>query len=557
MQPLTPPRQADLPSLSPASANRLSPHRVPVSPPQSTYSDGKEIVLVLKQDQPQLTSDYQPNTVDLPSDNWVQFSYSSNSSNISPATSASDNFAMHDPMKQNIPQFTVPSQTVPDGYTASTNNTNFAANPNQLLSNMIFPTMNQPEYTPGTLSCMAVEECSMQIDAYNADIANQLNMLQSMLETGAISPADLSVNVTSEQELADINAWLERLAQNMPPQQQDGVMLDQNNGGSSSNNVNIAPQSSTSPSSMYGGMPPVTENPLLSASYPIANNNNAMPMYPSPEQDMYVRSHPMQMYEDSVAAAMYGMTPDVAASIAPHHHQYNPDLLMSTTGYREHYVPISDIAQPNYITPDIRTSVNYTSSNKSSVKTGSTKHRNPEDSKVDKKEVSETFKPGLLEASEQKKNITTMANVFTSADQDKAPSSSNEKKTKEKQPEQEAEETAAAAAAAASKPAPNKDVIDVLSKDFASLAVVETKSATSSSNKPLYPSLDKAAATTTTKSTTTTTKTATTSSTSSVQDHRQLLELIGRQINNAFAQRKANVPSCSNAPARTGSVQVQ
>lgn len=147
-----------------------------------------------------------------------------------------------------------------------------------------------------------------------------------------------------------------------------------------------------------------------------------------------------------------------------------------------------------------------------------------------------------------------MANVFTSADQDKAPSSSNEKKTKEKQPEQEAEETAAAAA---SKPAPNKDVIDVLSKDFASLAVVETKSATSSSNKPLYPSLDKAAATTTTKSTTTTTKTATTSSTSSVQDHRQLLELIGRQINNAFAQRKANVPSCSNAPARTGSVQVQ
>lgn len=147
-----------------------------------------------------------------------------------------------------------------------------------------------------------------------------------------------------------------------------------------------------------------------------------------------------------------------------------------------------------------------------------------------------------------------MANVFTSADQDKAPSSSNEKKTKEKQPEQEAEETAAAAA---SKPAPNKDVIDVLSKDFASLAVVETKSATSSSNKPLYPSLDKAAATTTNKSTTTTTKTATTSSTSSVQDHRQLLELIGRQINNAFAQRKANVPSCSNAPARTGSVQVQ
>lgn len=376
-----------------------------------------------------------------------------------------------------------------------------------------------------------------------ADVANQLNILQSMLDSGAISPADLNVNVSSDQELADINAWLERLAQNMPLQ--DGMMLDQSNSNHNNDN-NVSPSSA-----MYAGLPPVTENHLLSASYPITNNQ--VSMYPNPEQDMYVRSHPIQMYED--ASAIYGMTPDMTMA----QQQYNPDILMSTTGYREHYVPISDIAQPNYITPDIRTSVNYTSSNKSSIKTAATKYKNPTDSKVDKAEVSETFEPGLVEASEQKKNITTMANVFTSADQDESSNKSTAKdKTNEKRQTPEEKETKQdKGTAAATKPAPNKDVIDVLSRDFASLSV-ETKTSTPSSNKPLYPSLDnKTPKTTTTTTTTTKIANSTVSSpTSSVQHHRQLLELIGRQINDAFAKRKANVP-CSSEPARADAVQVQ
>ena len=134
MQPLTPPRQPDL--LSPVKdRNHIS--GVPVSPPQSIYSEDDSL-------------------------SWIH----QHSNSISPATSASDHFDYHHQRKP---------PTVPSQHFYDTNGTPFVPHhhhqqqqqqqnfqqqplqqqqhsPDQLLSNMIFPTMDTPpEYNQGKL----------------------------------------------------------------------------------------------------------------------------------------------------------------------------------------------------------------------------------------------------------------------------------------------------------------------------------------------------------------------------------------------------------------------
>jgi hypothetical protein len=447
--PLTPPRQAQFDVLSPMASSHLSPHRVPISPPQSTYSD------------------------DMPSDHWH---HSSASSSISPATSVSEHFS-HD-MKQP----TVPSQGVHPSFAFQShqeqhrqqqpNYTN--AQPDQLLSNMIFPNLETPEYTP--------------------DIANQLNMLQGMLDSGAMTPADLNLNIGNDQALSEINAWLERMASNIEPPQ-DTMMLDNNN----YNNV-LYPNH---------GMDPA----LISGQYDQQHQQQHASMYPSydQQQDPYVRSGPM------TAAPLTDYYGNIVPMEQPRS-QSTAAPAMGITGQRDHMMAFPDLATMHSFEPDVHTAMNYMSGNKKSSKAV---HQSPEDGVVDKQDAPQAAEPVKTTDHQGKKELATLANVFNSAND-----TYSKKSTKEKDQEESKDETLTAKKQE-SLSQKNKAVMDMLVKDMSNLTTKEATTTHKPSEKAsLYPNLSQSK--------------QTKPDDDVARRHKTLLNLIRRQVNQAYAQRADN-----------------
>ncbi|KAI9482521.1 hypothetical protein BDB00DRAFT_857697 [Zychaea mexicana] len=516
MQPLTPPRQPDM-GLLPLVKERNIPG-VPVSPPQSIYSEDDSL-------------------------SWIHH----HSNSISPATSASDHFSVD----YNRKPPTVPSQNlyaVPpfdpqqQPHHHSHNHHHQQHSPDQLISNMIFPAMDAPEYNQG--------------------VADQLNVLQNMLDAGAVSPADLSMNVTSDQELADINAWLERLSQKIPPAE-DAMMMDP------AANVNTAtPTSATSTSTdMYGlscydntqHMLSSYDHPGAAAATTVANVNNGGGLYPSSssqEQEMYVRSHPMSnmdggLYSDLMAAnhqdVMMGMQPTGANGYDPN------DMLVSQ---RDHIMNVPDITS-SYFDHDLRTAVNFTSHNPSSSKNHQT-HKTPSAGLVDKATAEQSFTPTKSArgvSTDDKKKLTTMVNVFN--DKGNMTSSSSRSKSSPVVPtthdnykdEEEDKEIKVKSEEQKKTMSPkNQDVLDILARDMSDMSLKKKKqkdqqrpSATKEEDEEasLYPDLNKATDKNNKKI-------------SEAQRHRLLLQLIRQQINQAY---KSGVNVCST-PSRTPSTGV-
>ncbi|KAL0085514.1 hypothetical protein J3Q64DRAFT_1102016 [Phycomyces blakesleeanus] len=47
---------------------------------------------------------------------------------------------------------------------------------------------------------------------YNQEVADHLDIIQSMLDDGTFSPRNMTVNITSEEQLSDVNVWLQQLS---------------------------------------------------------------------------------------------------------------------------------------------------------------------------------------------------------------------------------------------------------------------------------------------------------------------------------------------------------
>ncbi|ORZ17730.1 hypothetical protein BCR42DRAFT_412388 [Absidia repens] len=351
--PLTPPRQPqyDMGHLSPLN-NTTSPLQ-PVSPPHSTYSEDMNTAA---------------------SNENGKWPYSS----ISPSSDMSDQFPA-DPVSLNTLPYQQQQQQV------------FSfESPEQAMSGLIFP---------GQTNAKAV---------YNDDVAQRLNYLQNMMDTDGITPSQLNINISSEQQLADMNAWLAQLSesigspgmlQQQQQQQQQQLPMD---------DYNALLQNQPTP-------------PLQQHHY---NDPSSMMMYPTGNDDMYVRSTPIHQPTDDIYQQQQWMN-----VMTSEQQQQQQQSMLMTTGQRQHYTTMPDLAP--MFQPDVRTTMNFTSAK------GLEKYKNPSNAKVDKEET-QSFKPTKSTTSantnhvEEKQNLTTMINVFASFDvmnNNKSPSVQQQKST--------------------------------------------------------------------------------------------------------------------------------
>lgn len=336
----------------------------------------------------------------------------------------------------------------------------------QALQNIVYPSMEHHQqqhaatgYSPG------MHEAFMMkwkvplglIMIIFVEVAHHLNVLQNMLETGAVNPADFAVPVTNDEEMASINAWLERLSQNVA---QDPMMLD----------------------SMYS-------IPYVPPSDPYADLLEQQPS--QAVDDPYVHSHPI--FQEGGHAI---------------------------TGQRDHYMPQQDILMMDHqgFQPTIHTTTNLMNANVKSNASFSdkNKHKAPIDGgRRDKSETTETFQAikNSKTSSEDRKNLTTLANVFnekgnnTSSPRSFPPYKEETKKRDLDKGQQQQKETNPSTQR---KPV-NKDVMDILASDLSDLTI--------KNKEQLYPNVSQ----------------------DTRKQHKALLNLIRQQINVAYNHsRKEN-----------------
>ncbi|KAI9493491.1 hypothetical protein BDB00DRAFT_872374 [Zychaea mexicana] len=468
--PMTPPDIA----LSPASSSSSStePHlqhpsppsrNTPISPPQSTYSE----------------------------DSWMH---------PSPITDACDNFAAPPHMKQ----------TGFDG-----------ADQYQLIAGLI------------------PDEPNMKAE-YNQDIANRLSMLENMMggNNATISPQNMNLDIMNDQQLADINAWLARLSGSIPPDQQqqqqqhhhqhlqhqphphhqvtpppvDHKMFQQEEQCLYQNNYSY--YETPAPSSCYTTPPPTTTDIMLQ-SFNDQPQDMGM-LYPqaaqqaAAEQDMYVRSHPvipstttamdtnMMGYYDpqqqqqqqqqfdlqfGYPAAPAATMETAAPQVVPVQPQQDP--LAGMTGLRHHYTTMPDITAQHFA-PNVHTAMNFTSGNS--------------DEKRGLKKKEDGVKPTKANrvSTENKKQMATLFNVFTSvgepvqrmAKEEAAKKKEDESRDKEAQKDDDNDDDEQTKKVKKQqddeKKKKSREVMDLLASDLSTLDIKSNKPSSSSVNG-LYP----------------------------------------------------------------------
>ncbi|KAI8388048.1 uncharacterized protein BYT42DRAFT_558755 [Radiomyces spectabilis] len=515
--PLTPPRQANSDiSLSPySSTGYSSPQRIPISPPQSTYSE----------------------------DSWLQL-------NASPYADSYDNFGARqltpDLQHDRAPSFSIQSansmmeqQPQIDQY----------GTPEQLISNLLFPAEDhvKPEY--------------------NADVANRLDALQTMVDAGAISPYDLHLNINDDQQLADINAWIAQLSDSMRTQyagpMETDVLPIQENNYTYSQSCQPVSQPAAPLDSTCGYPSQMAYADVMLQSYQTSNLDPST-LYPSTtEQDMYVRSHPMTNNQDMSVSKMYGdydMMAQMGSLNMPNFGYPMPDMPLPApptvasngplTGVRQHYQVTPGI-QPTYFVPEIRCAMNYTSGKGGDVKyapSSKTKRAtNPSDGQTEKVDIDESPKPTKEDSVsyDDKKNMATLVNVFASfgeptksaTPKEETPSAGSD--DAEKPAEKDANGNAKASAV-------SKDVLELLTSDLSELAIdsqekKETKSeASDDAASSLYPS------------STNEEKRQGKKDLPLTERHRLLLQQISRWVNDSYARQKP-----SSYTSQSASVEVQ
>ncbi|KAI9321764.1 hypothetical protein BX666DRAFT_1024459 [Dichotomocladium elegans] len=324
-----------------------------------------------------------------------------------------------------------------------------------------------------------------------------------MIGTGSVNPADFAANLTSDQDLEDINAWLDRLSQNYV---QNPMMLD---------NVYSVPY--VTPSDPYAGL---LSNPAENAA----------------EVDLYVRSHPVPPFTGYDQQMQH----------------YHDNM---TVGQRDHYTAIPDISLYSIYQHELQTSMNLRSANKRDSKS---RYMLSTDGQSDKTDVGEQLRIVKSAATdEQKKNLSTLANVFRGNDSDEKGAESKPptphhvcatlkqehsgKKeppdTKETQSEEVVRRRVSDTGEVRSggdekkKGGVNQDVMDMLSKDLSDLSM--------KNKEQLYPSLTQCSRT----------------------RQKELIQMLRQQINDAYRQKKhgmsLNTATTSANSPDAGIVKVQ
>lgn len=468
--PMTPPRQPqyDMGHLSPFN-NTASPLH-PVSPPHSTYSEDM-------------------NTTPNENSKWP---YSS----ISPSSDLSDQFP------------TDPTNINPLAYQPQ-HDFSFES-PEQAMSGLIFP---------GQTNTKAV---------YNDDIAQRLDYLQNMMDTDGITPSQLNINISSEQQLADMNAWLAQLSESIGS---PGMLQQQEQ-----------QQQQHLPMNDYDALLQNQSTPPLQQQH--YNDPSSMMMYPTGNnEDMYVRSTPVHQPSTHNMYLQQQQQPQWMDVMA-----MEQQPMLTTTGQRQHYTTMPDLAP--MFQPDVRTAMSYTSAK------GLEKYKNPSDAKVDKKEETQSFKPtkSTTDANtnhvEEKQNLTTMINVFTSFDAMNNNSNSNNKKSPPSSTKSSDDKN---------KDAPSKNglVTDLL-VSFNDLSVSDDEQ--EPTETVLYPNNNNNDTTTITASNKLSSSSSTvpspsraTASTDTSDRHRQLLHQVSRWINDIYEKKTHASSSPKSTSSRSSS----
>ncbi|KAI8072891.1 hypothetical protein BC940DRAFT_251426 [Gongronella butleri] len=371
--PLTPPRIVDG-YLSPMSKG--SP-RHPVSPPHSTYSED----ISSGSDQ----------------SNWMHSQQYKTS--ISPSTDLSDQFPM-EVMQQYA------SVPMDKAYVAS----------------MPVGPFSSPE---DALHGLFANDNKM-LPQYDDDAMQRLDYLQQMMAAGAFVPSQLNLQISSEQQLADMNQWLAQLGASM-----DG-------GG--------APLAGAGAGAGAGADDMMmSTDPMLTQGF-----------HPA-QYDQYVRSAPIDAYYQAPTVPSQQLDPQQPPQ--PQQHAWNgayvpsQDVALGTiVGQRTHVPPQADILQDFNDNKIIHTQ--YVTSGDGMA------YDNP-NTRVDKKNVDPVPRPKVDAAAptvNDKENITHVVNVFAAIPLQGETASIPDEKTKNAKPAQKDADVP--------KPKPTGDTIQDLLVNF-------------------------------------------------------------------------------------------
>jgi hypothetical protein len=305
---------------------------------------------------------------------------------------------------------------------------------------------------------------------------DNLDMFQTMVDNGSISPNSLNMN--TEQQLNNFNLWLAQLTESIEQEGGAGELL--------------VPQQSQQPQQPQ-------QQTTNYADMLLQFNSNALPiqddsLYPTTtqnvEQDLYVRSHPMAQQPQ----LDYNNPPKLYGDYMMDYTM--PTMSIPTSGLRHHYTNVPGILNNNaFFTPDLRTSQNLHSA-KDSVK------YKPKNGQEKEEKAAEAFKPVKPTLIETKKQVTTMMNVFTSVDgtTNKKPSSVSSADSTKQSP--------------AKKSPVNKDVLELLVSDMSELTIKKVEE-----EEDLYP-------------------TATSEKLSKMEKHQKLLKQLSEWVNKNYAKNQ-------------------
>ncbi|KAI9351884.1 hypothetical protein BD770DRAFT_368567 [Pilaira anomala] len=455
VHPLTPPRQSDM-SLSP-NPTVISSNHTPPPPPSSSSSSFLRVPI----SPPHSTATYSD-------DGWMK----PTPSNVSPNSDLYGSF--NSTSSQSIKQ--EPGTPI---YT-----------PEDAINNLMFESANQ----------MKTE--------YNADMMENLDLFQNLVDNGSISPNSLNMN-TADQ-LDNFNTWLAQLTESLdheqPPssQPQHQSYQEQHQAYQQQQTYQQQPyqqqqqQQPYQQQQSFDYLQPENTNytdMLLQFNSPVSTNTttttttttNNNTLYPTNvEEDLYVRStpihhqqpQPQQTYNPSTPTKLYGEfnMPPMIDNL----NQFGyPDTFPQMNGVKHHYSNVPGIVSNNaYFNPDLRTTQNF----------GSSK----EDVKY-KKPSAETEKTA---ESTTKKNVTT--------DQEKPLMDETIKQSPAK------------------KSTVNKDILDLLVSDMTDLSI-EKKEEKTSDKTGLYP--------------TTTTTTTPTKRKDTIEKHRKLLNQLSQWVNKNYSEK--------------------
>ncbi|CEP13848.1 hypothetical protein [Parasitella parasitica] len=321
----------------------------PLTPPNSTHHSSRDVSPILSNNHP-----ISPPASTFSDDNWMYAS-------LSPSTAMSDLPPTHQQHYSNqVPQPTYVTQP-----------------PADIINDLFFP----------------MDMDSKPIE-YNSSVAHSLDQIQNFMDAGTINQSNFNLNISSEQQLKDMNEWLARLSDSIATGQlpQDPVM-------------------DPATSFAYNQM---SNFDIQQQQYPSHNSN----MYPVSyqENDLYVRSQPMP--QPIVPSQNIDSYLGLSSSANPYQ-QYQQQNV-GVTGQRQHYTAIPNVAN-HYFQPELRTTTNFTKAN------------NPENAEIEREETV-SFKPSKPVTHEDKKNLVTLTNTFSSAiaDNNFKPAASAEKEGDEK-----------------------------------------------------------------------------------------------------------------------------